>query len=68
VGVKVVFAERKGREMHRFSLFLLFVYYVLLRTDFTEYVFRDVFCAARSFPTTVLVLPALQERSRQQFL
>jgi len=65
-----LYLERE-EEQRDASFFLYFfclsAYYALLRIDFTEYVFRAVFCAAKSFSPTVLVLSALQEASRRPF-
>jgi hypothetical protein len=65
-----LYLQSEGKEMHCFSFHFscLSVYYALLSTDFIQYVFRNVFCAARTSPTTVLVLPKIPKPSRRPFL
>jgi len=64
-----LYLQSEDKEMYYFSFHFscLSVYYTLLSTDFIQYVFRNVFCAARTSPTTVLVLLEIPKPSRRPF-
>ena len=60
-------SEGKKNTLFFLHFFCLSVYYALLRTDFTQYVCRELSCAARMFSSAVLVFSEIPKPSRRLF-